>query len=146
MAKQVTLIHRSDHFDGHEVTVQQAYASPVEVLTNCELKGVTGNERLQGALIVNNRTMEERQLEVENILISIGTLFNWQYLAEWGLVLEQNAVRVDEFMRTNLPGVYAAGDIATYAGKFKLIGPGASEAMKAVNHAKRYIYEHFPYL
>lgn len=128
------------------MTVQQVYASPVEVLTNCELKGVTGNERIQGALILNSRTLEERPLEVEYILISIGTLFNLQYLAEWGLVLEQNAVRVDEFMQTNLPGVYAAGDVATYAGKLQLIGPGASEAMKAVNHTKRYIGEHFPYL
>jgi len=44
------------------------------------------------------------------------------------------------------PGVYAAGDIATYPEKLKLIGPGTAESMAAVNHAKQYIREQFPHL
>ncbi len=56
-------------------------------------------------------------------------------IADWGLALERNAIKVDGFMRTNLTNVFAAGDIATYDGKLELIATGFSEAAMAVNHA-----------
>jgi thioredoxin reductase (NADPH) len=60
-------------------------------------------------------------------------------LAEWGFELEKNSIRVNHRLETNLPGVYAAGDIATYEGKIELIATGFSEAAMAVNHAAHHI-------
>ena len=59
-------------------------------------------------------------------------------LGEWGLELEGNTIRVDSRMMTNRPGVYAAGDIATYEGKLELISTGFGEAAIAVNNAVHY--------
>jgi thioredoxin reductase (NADPH) len=60
-------------------------------------------------------------------------------LKKWGLELEGNDVKVDTFMATNLPGVFAAGDIVTYPGKTKLIAAGTAEAAVAINSAKVYV-------
>ncbi len=57
----------------------------------------------------------------------------------WGLEVEKNSIVVNSKMETNLPGVYAAGDVSTYEGKVKLIVTGFGEAPTAVNNAKTYI-------
>ncbi|HQL24544.1 MAG TPA: FAD-dependent oxidoreductase, partial [candidate division Zixibacteria bacterium] len=56
-----------------------------------------------------------------------------------GLELDKNAIRVDTRMRTNVEGIYAAGDIVTYEGKLKLISTGCGEVAIAVNNAKAYL-------
>jgi len=61
------------------------------------------------------------------------------FLKSWGLKMEVNAISVNEKMETNLPGVYAAGDIAAHPAKLKLIATGAAEAATAVNFAVTYI-------
>ncbi len=55
------------------------------------------------------------------------------------MTIDKNAVRVDETMQTNIPGVYAAGDIRTHSGKLKLIATGAGEAATAANYAKTFV-------
>ena len=53
----------------------------------------------------------------------------------WGLDTEKADIKVDQLMATNVPGIYAAGDITSYTGKLKLIATGAAEACIAVNNA-----------
>ena len=60
-------------------------------------------------------------------------------IKEWGLEIEKNSIVVNSKMETNIPGIYAAGDICTYDGKVKLIACGFGEAPTAVNNAKAYI-------
>ena len=70
--------------------------------------------------------------------MAIGFVADLGPLKTWGLTLtdRRNQVVVDKItMETNIPGVYAAGDIAFYPAKFKLIANGAAEAVTAVNHA-----------
>ena len=58
----------------------------------------------------------------------------------WGFELQRNQIVVDKItMETNIPGVFAAGDIVAYPAKFKLIATGAAEAVTAVNHAVTYV-------
>src|SRR2546427_601020 len=59
--------------------------------------------------------------------------------AEWGLDIEKGEIKVTQTMETNIPGIFAAGDITTYPGKLKLIATGAAEAAIAVNHAVHFI-------
>jgi thioredoxin reductase (NADPH) len=132
-------IHRSDRFRAHEETVTQVMAGPTDVRTFFELKAVHGDERLEAVTIFDNRTGEEEVVECDHLLLNIGFLTNLGPIKDWGLDIEKNAIRVDSTMQTNLPGVYAAGDICTYHGKLKLISTGMGEAGTAANFAKTHI-------
>ncbi|MEN3039212.1 MAG: NAD(P)/FAD-dependent oxidoreductase [Candidatus Kryptonium sp.] len=138
-AKKVTLIHRRDVFKAHEDSLKKLANSSVDVKTFYELKRVHGDEHVEGATIFDNRTGDETYLEVEHILIFLGFLANLEFIKNWGLDIEKNAIRVNCKMETNIPGVYAAGDIVSYPGKLKLISTGFGEATVAVNSAKNYI-------
>jgi len=145
--KDLVLVHRSDRFNAHEETVKKLYSSNAEIRTFHELTAVDGtNGKLSGATLRDTRTGEERTMEVDAIILAIGLIFNLEGVREWGIELEHNAIVVDHNRATNIEGLYAAGDIATYPGKMKLIGTGAAEAMQAINHAKSYIHATFPYL
>ncbi|GBC96210.1 Ferredoxin--NADP reductase 2 [bacterium HR16] len=140
IARHITLIHRRDVFRAHEGNVQMLFRSPVEVKLFWELKALHGeNGNLRAVTIFNNRTMEEQRLEVDAAVISIGFNADVGAVRNWGLDMEDHLIRVDHFMRTNLPGVFAAGDVVTYPGKLRLIATGVGEAAIAVNSAKRWI-------
>ncbi len=114
--------------------------SPVEVKLFWELKALHGeNGDLWAVTIFNNRTMEEQRLEVDAAVISIGFNADVGAIRNWGLDMEDHLIRVDHFVRTNLPGAFAAGDVVTYPGKLRLIATGVGEAAIAANPAKRWI-------
>ena len=144
--KDLVLIHRSDRFNAHEETVKKLYSSNAEIRLFHELAGVGGKDTLSEVTIRDVKTKIETKLEVDAVIIAIGLIFNLDNVSEWGIELQNNAIVVDHNRQTSVPGVYAAGDIATYPGKMKLIGTGAAEAMQAIHHCKHYIQETFPYL
>jgi thioredoxin reductase (NADPH) len=139
IARQVTLIHRRDKFRAHEKSVRQLLASSVEVNLFWELAAIHGNGRVRGATIFENRSGTRRDLELDEIIFSLGFHADIGPIRNWGVELEGNAIKVNGRMETNLPGVYAAGDIVTYDGKLKLIATGTGEAAIAVNYAKTFI-------
>ena len=139
IAKEVTLIHRRDKFRAHEQSVQELMASPVKVKCFYELKTVHGCDYLEGATIFHNKTGEETYYKVDALILSLGFLADLGPVKKWGLTVENNAIRVNERMETNLLGVYAAGDAVTHPGKLKLITTGQGEAAIAVNFASTYI-------
>jgi thioredoxin reductase len=128
IAAKVTLAHRMYRFDAHEAMVPYF-----------ALKEVIGEEKVTGAVIWNERSGLEERIEVDAIVLSIGMLTNLDPFREWGLSIMGSGIAVSTDMSTNMPGVYAAGDIATYLGKILLISAGAGEAATAVNAAKEYI-------
>lgn len=139
VAEQVTLIHRRDQFRAHEENVKSLMASRVHVKTFYELKELRGEDRLTGVTIVENRTKETLDLEMDAIIGSLGFSASLGPILTWGLEIEDNAIVVDTRMQTNIAGVFAAGDIVTYPGKLKLIATGFGEAPTAVNNAKMYL-------
>jgi thioredoxin reductase (NADPH) len=139
VARRVTLIHRRDKFRAHESSVRQLLASSVEVNLFWELAAIHGNGHVSGATIFENRSGARRDLEVDEIIFSLGFSADIGPIRHWGLELEGNAIKVNGRMETNLPGVYAAGDIVTYDGKLKLIATGTGEVAIAVNYAKTFI-------
>jgi thioredoxin reductase len=76
---------------------------------------------------------------IDALILNLGFLANLKALQQWGIELQFNGIKVDEQMRTNLPGVFAAGDIVYHPGKLKLISTGAGEAAIAVNNAVHYV-------
>ncbi len=139
IAKEIHLIHRRDQFRAHEHSVEQLLRSSVHVHLFYELETVLGNERPETAIVFHNKTGERISLPVDEIILSLGFTTNLGPVKTWGLEMEGNDVVVDRRMMTNIPGVFAAGDVATYPGKVKLIATGVAEAAIAVNQAKVFI-------
>ncbi len=139
MASQVTLIHRRDEFRAHESSVNKLKASKVDVKLWYELGTVHGNGRVDEAVIYENHTKKEETLPVDFVILNFGFQASLSFLKDWGLTLEKNKIPVNQRMETNIPGIYAAGDIVTHPGKLDLIATGFAEGATAVNFAKRYI-------
>ena len=141
IAKSVTLIHRRDQFRAHERSVKQLF-QVATVYTWHELKEVDGDgTKVTRAVIFDNRTKEEKVLDVDAVIISIGHKGDLGNMLKWGLNMKGRDIIVNARMETNLPGVYAAGDIASQEGapKLALIAVGFGQAAIAVSVAKKYI-------
>ena len=139
IARSITLIHRRDQFRAAEDSVQKMLHSPIHVKTFYELRSLEGAERVERAVIYENRSRAEETIDVDAVIASLGFLSTLGPIQEWGLELEHDSIRVDTRMETNRRGVYAAGDIVTYPGKVKLIATGFGEAATAVNNATTYL-------
>ncbi len=139
-ANKVTLIHRRDQFRAVQTSVEEMKRSGVDIKTFYELKQVIGNGKVvEQVTIFDNRSGKEETIKCDAILINIGFVINLDFLKAWDLKMEGNAIAVNEKMETNLPGVFAAGDICAHPAKLKLIATGASEAATGVNFAAVFI-------
>ena len=141
-AKKVTLIHRRAEFRAHESSVAELMATEeIEKRFWWELKEVQGNDHAQAAIIFNNQTGEEETIQVDAVLLNLGFKADAGPIKDWGLELNKRSIVVDGVMATNLPGIYAAGDIADpkTSVQLNLIATGFAQAVVAVNCAKNYI-------
>jgi thioredoxin reductase (NADPH) len=138
-ARRLILIHRREGFRAHAQSMKQLQegvaAGEIELLTHREVRSIHGAECVQAVTIFDNRTGAEETHEVDAVLALIGFKPDLGPIGRWGIGLERNAIRVTDKLETNLPNVYAAGDIVAYEGKIELIATGFSEAAMAVNHA-----------
>ncbi|MDJ0269397.1 MAG: NAD(P)/FAD-dependent oxidoreductase [Aigarchaeota archaeon] len=141
IAEKVILVHRRPQFRAHEGGVIELFHSPVEIMIPYEVKSAIGDDRLRAVQIFNNKTGEEKVIEVDALILQLGHIVDTSLFRKWGLDIENNAIKVNGKMETNLPGVYAAGDIANPIDSIKLnlIVTGFAQAAIAVNVAKNYI-------
>ncbi|RRN71139.1 NAD(P)/FAD-dependent oxidoreductase [Peribacillus simplex] len=140
IAEKVSIIHRRDKFRAHEHSVENLKNSKVEIKTPyipSELIGTDG--RIHTVVIKDTNGEDTETMEVDAVIVNYGFVSSLGPIKEWGLDIQKNSILVNSRMETNIPGIYAAGDIATYDGKVKLIASGFGEAPTAVNHAKQYI-------
>jgi thioredoxin reductase (NADPH) len=135
IARSVTLIHRRTRFRAHEHSVDRVRASRVRLLTPWEVRDVFGDPHVEGVEIHNTATDQREIVWVQAIVAALGFHADLGPLTRWGLKLRARHIQVDSAMRTNLPRVFAAGDIGDYDGKVKLIATGFGEAATAVNNA-----------
>jgi ferredoxin/flavodoxin---NADP+ reductase len=139
LTREQTLIHRRDQFRAHEDSVRKMRQTPTVIRTFYELKSISGDGKIERAVIYDNRTKDMQILEVDDVLVNIGFHNSLGPIKDWGLELEGAAIKVDSMMQTSRPGIFAAGDICTFPGKLKLIATGFGEACTAVNFAKHYL-------
>ncbi|MEU9999645.1 NAD(P)/FAD-dependent oxidoreductase [Streptomyces sp. NPDC050848] len=133
IARSVTVVHRRSAFRAHEHSVKQMYAADVRVLTDAQVTACHGVRHLEEVRV---RTGEEEvTLPAQSLVAALGFLTSLGPVADWGLQVENRQVAVDRAMRTNLPRVYAVGDICTYEGRVPLVSVGFGEAATAANHA-----------
>jgi thioredoxin reductase len=134
-ARSVTLVHRRTAFRAHQGTVDKVLASACRVLTPYEVARIHGNERVEAVEVFHNVTQEREILPIQAVVAALGFTADLGPFTRWGLEQRKRHIVVDSAMRTNLPRVFAAGDIVEYDGKVKLISVGFGEAATAVNNA-----------
>ncbi|WP_432903298.1 NAD(P)/FAD-dependent oxidoreductase [Micromonospora matsumotoense] len=134
LARSVTLVHRRERFRAHAGTVARVLSLPVRVVVNAEVTRLHGDDTVTAAEITVRGGAAET-LPVDTVVAALGFTADLGPLAEWGLRLDRRHIVVDSAMATNLPRVYAAGDITEYPGKVRLIATGFGEAATAVNNA-----------
>ena len=134
IAESVTLVHRRDAFRAHAGTVAKVRELPVNIMVNAQVTRLIGDEAL-AAVEVAVKGEEPVTLPADAVVAALGFTADLGPLAEWGLTLDRRHIVVDSTMATNLPRVFAAGDITEYPGKVRLIATGFGEAATAVNNA-----------
>jgi thioredoxin reductase (NADPH) len=136
IACSVTLVHRREAFRAHHGSVEQLRATSVRIVTNSQVTRATGGDQLEGIEITVSGESEPRRLACQKLVAALGFTANLGPLRDWGMQLHDNRhLVVDSMMRTNVAGIFSAGDIADYAGKVRLIAVGFGEVATAVNNA-----------
>ncbi len=142
-ARQVTLIHRRDQFRAAPASITELMHSSVDVRVFHEIKSISGENKIEHVVIFDNRTRQETLLEVDAVLLNLGFKADLGPIKNWGLeLMGTRYIKVNTRMETNLPGVYAAGDIAAQPDvePVNLIATGFAQATLAVNVAVTYIH------
>ncbi|WVE36610.1 NAD(P)/FAD-dependent oxidoreductase [Priestia megaterium] len=139
IAEKVTLTHRRDKFRAHEHSVENLHNSSVDIKTPYVPVEFVGDDRITQVVLENTKGEEKTVVDVDDVIVNFGFVSSLGPIKEWDLDLEKNAIVVNSKQETNIPGIYAAGDVCTYDGKVKLIVAGFGEGPTAVNNAKAYI-------
>lgn len=140
IAEQVTIVHRRDKFRAHEHSVENLQNSKVDIKTPYIPTELVGDGNKISQIVLQDANGEDTvNVDVDSVICNFGFVSSLGPIKEWGLEIEKNSILVNSKMETNIPGIYAAGDICTYEGKVKLIATGFGEAPTAVNNAKSFI-------
>lgn len=140
IAKKVYIVHRRDRFRAHEATVTQMKNSSIEIITPFIPNELIGDdERIHEVRFKKTRSDGMITLPVDYFIVNFGFVSDNHLLNEWGVETERGSVKVAQQMSTNIPGIYAAGDVTTYDGKVKLIATGFGEAPTAINSIIQYL-------
>jgi thioredoxin reductase (NADPH) len=139
IAAEVSLVHRRSSFRGHLDSVQQvmnlAEQGKINLITEAEVVGVGGNGKVENVTI-KHKTEGEIVKDTDHFIPLFGLKPSLGPIADWGLEIEKNAIKVDtRDYSTNIPGIYAIGDVNTYEGKLKLILCGFHEGTIALQSA-----------
>lgn len=152
IASEVTLIHRRNEFRGALDSVEKVQElkllGKINLITPAEVIALHGNNKLEGVTIEDETG--KTLLEADYFIPLFGLSPKLGPIASWGLEIEKNAIKVDTFdYQTNIPGIFAIGDVNTYRGKLKLILCGFHEATlmcqsayQILNPGKKYVLKY----
>lgn len=144
LAEELTLVHRGSTFRGAPESAEKvltlAEEGQIKLLLKSNVTNVQGNGKLDGVtVLIDNQT--EHHIETDYFIPLFGLVPKLGPLENWGLELEKGAIVVNTLdYSTNIPGVYAIGDINTYPGKLKLILCGFHESALMAQSAYNVIY------
>ena len=144
LAQSVTLVHRRNEFRGALDSVQKVQAlkdqNKIQVITPAEVIALDGDRHLTNVTLkVEGTTVNQA---VDYFIPLFGLTPKLGPIANWGLEIEKNAIKVDNSLdyQTNIPGIYAIGDVNIYPGKLKLILCGFHEATLMCHSAFQRIF------
>jgi thioredoxin reductase (NADPH) len=144
IASELSLVHRRTSFRGHLDSVQKvmdmANQGKIKLITDAEVVGISGNGKVE-SVTISHATLGNIEKSADHFIPLFGLTPSLGPIADWGLDIEKNAVKVNTFdYSTNRKGIFAVGDINIYPGKLKLILCGFHEGTLAVQSAFAKIY------
>ena len=153
IAKNITLIHRRNEFRGANDSVEKVQLlkdqSKINLITPAEVISLNGNDKLNSVVVKKDN--ENIEIKADYFIPLFGLTPKLGSISEWGLEIEKNSIVVNNSLdyQTNIPGVFAIGDINTYPGKLNLILCGFHEAalmcqaaFKIINPKKKFILKY----
>ncbi|PBQ31017.1 ferredoxin--NADP(+) reductase [Sphingobacteriaceae bacterium] len=144
ICSELTLVHRSESFRGAPDSVSKvlklAEEGKINLHLNSNLNYVNGNGKLKSVALTNSKTNEQTVIDTDHLVPLFGLSPKLGPIEAWGLNIDKNAIEVNtDDYSTNIPGIYAIGDINTYKNKLKLILCGFHEASLMAHSAYKYI-------
>jgi thioredoxin reductase (NADPH) len=134
-ASAVTIIHRRDSLRANAILQRRAQENPkIQYIWNTVITGVLGEKAVEGVSLKNLKNEEESTLPFEGVFVFIGHKPNSSLFRNALALNEQGYILIDNLMRTNIPGVFAAGEVAdpNYKQVVTSAGMGAAAGMQAV--------------
>jgi len=144
IASSVTLIHRRNEFRGVMDSVEKVQKlknkNKINLITPAEVVSLTGDDKLK-SVEIKIKNSENIKLNVDYFIPLFGLTPKLGPISDWGLEIEKKSIKVDNTLnyQTNIPGIFAIGDINTYPGKLKLILCGFHEAAMMCRSAYKII-------
>ncbi len=136
IARKVYLVHRRDKFKGDKIYLEKIMAMPekIEIVTDHVIESLQGSPNLQKVVVKNVKTDELREIEAEGLFVYVGNIPNSAFLPSHFATNDKGFIVTDQEMRTETPGVYAAGDIRDKACRqvCSAVGDGATAATAAI--------------
>lgn len=153
VASEVTLVHRRNEFrgalDSLEKVRELTQAGKINLITPAEVTNIFGTDKVEAISLTKED--EKLVIETDHFIPLFGLSPKLGPIGDWGLEIEKNAIKVDNTLgyQTNIPGIFAIGDVNTYLGKLKLILCGFHEATlmcqsayKIINPGKKYVLKY----
>ncbi|WP_179020966.1 NAD(P)/FAD-dependent oxidoreductase [Winogradskyella forsetii] len=152
VASEVTLVHRRNEFRGALDSVERVQElkliNKINIITPAEITALHGDNHIEGVSVTKDG--ETELIEADEFIPLFGLSPKLGPIGNWGLEIEKNAIKVDTVdYQTNIPGIYAIGDVNTYEGKLKLILCGFHEATlmcqsayKRLNPGKKFVLKY----
>lgn len=158
VASEVTLIHRRSEFRGHLDSVDKVQElknqGMIKLITPAEVINIVGHQKVEAVVVKQSKDKhieKEYEIDCDHFIPLFGLSPKLGPIGDWGLEIEKNAIKVDNSLdyQTNIPGVFAIGDVNIYPGKLKLILCGFHEATlmcqaayQIINPGKRYVLKY----
>ncbi len=151
VASEVTLVHRRNEFRGALDSVEKVQElknlGKINLITPAEIKGILGEDEVTG-VVIEKKGEDPFIIDTDHFIPLFGLSPKLGPIGDWGLEIEKNAIKVDNTLdyQTNIPGIYAIGDVNTYPGKLKLILCGFHEATLMCQSAYKRIFPEKKYV
>jgi thioredoxin reductase (NADPH) len=145
IASEVSLVHRRNDFrgalDSVDKVAELSKQGKINLITEAEIKEIHGEGKVE-SLLIKHKTKGDINKETDHFIPLFGLSPKLGPIANWGLEIKRNAIVVNNALdyQTNIPGIFAIGDVNTYPGKLKLILCGFHEATIAVQYAYNIIH------
>ncbi|MBS7632277.1 thioredoxin-disulfide reductase [Candidatus Bathyarchaeota archaeon] len=145
LAAEVKIAHRRDVFRAEEALVKAlANRKNIEVLWSREVQAIQGEKTVNKVVFYNKKSEAKEELSVDGVFVQVGESPNSQLAKEAGVEVDEHGyIKVDMFQKTNIAGVYAAGDVTNHPVKQvgTAVGQGIAAALEAYAFVKRPYYK-----